>query len=837
MTEAFSIRRKGRFPRLRGSTALLLGIGLLCLFAIALLVSEIVEEMRFLNSASSDNVHWVLSQAEVEFLEFSNAVETARRNESTAARDTVIVEFDVFYSRMMTLGTGLLYADLREIDAFGQSVSDIRQKLDAMVPLIDGAPAELQAGLPILAEEATEIRPLLRTVATTGLQFFAESSDQSRMSVANTLLRLAAITVVLVLALVVVLAYNRHVSKQTERRGEELADAYTRLNTILETSLDAVIVSDLKGRILTFNTAAERIFQHPAEAVIGRNLGDIIIPDHLRAAHEAGMKRMRETGEHAVVGHGRVRLEAKRSNGEVFPVEMALEKAQTGEDEVVVGFLRDISRLVSSETELVEARDRALAGEKAKAEFLAMMTHEIRTPLNGLLGNLSLLEKTPLSSTQSRYVRNMDISGGVLMHHVDAVLDVARFEAGADVSREEAVHVGRLIQDIVNSQASAAEANGNHIQWGWIGEPLDWVEIDAARLQQVLLNLVGNAIKFTRNGRILIEAEQSVGAPGDGDMSGLDIRVIDSGIGISEADQDRVFNDFQTIEAANIEGQTGTGLGLGIARRFIEAMGGEIGCESTLGEGSVFWLHVPVVPVEGPEARDDTETEIAAVAACDVLLVEDNEINLELAQAMLSGLGHRVSVARDGEDAVKLSEGHKFDLILMDIRMPRLDGLGATRAIRSGEGACRDVPIIAFSANVLPDAKARFTDAGMSGFLPKPFSRGDLQQAIARHCASRHLPQTAPSAQASPMDRLLERYRAESIELFGWLATAPSDRHEIAERAHKIAGSAAAFGQPELRDALVAVETAAEEGASAGLDAAIKTAREAWEAAPAPSLG
>ncbi|MDQ2094935.1 ATP-binding protein [Rhodalgimonas zhirmunskyi] len=839
MTDAFSTRRKGRFSFLRPGHALLGAIGFLCAFAIAFLISEIVEELRYLNSASSDNVHWVLSQAEVEFLEFSNAVETARREPNEAALNHVIVEFDVFYSRMVTLGTGLLYADLRKIDAFGGSVAEIRRKLGAMVPVIDGPKVQLRSELGTLANEAREIRPLLRTVATRGLQFFAERSDQSRDSVAYTLLRLAAITVALVLALVVVLIYNRRVSRQTEKRGEELADAYTRLNTILQTSLDAVVVSDLEGRILNFNPAAERIFQRSYADVIGKDLAEVIIPDHFREAHYAGMKRMKATGKHKVVGHGRIRLEAMRANGEVFPVEMALEKAQTGEDEMVVGFLRDISHRVASETELVEARDRALAGEKAKAEFLAMMTHEIRTPLNGLLGNLALMKKTQLSPAQNRYVRNMGISGGVLMHHVDAVLDVARFESGASVTREEDVHIGRLVQDIVDSQASAAEANGNHIQWGWIGEPLEWIRIDASRLRQVLLNLVGNAIKFTHDGRILIEVEQTEGLQKDDRTCGLDIRVIDSGVGISEADQDRVFNDFQTVDQSRIEGQAGTGLGLGIARRFIEAMEGEIGCESTPGEGSVFWLHVPVAPVARPEERISQAPKTAPVASLDILLVEDNEINLELAREMLTGLGHRVTEARDGEQAVATAQARLFDLILMDIRMPRLDGLGATRAIRSGDGASRAVPIIAFSANVLPEAKDRFTAAGMSGFLPKPLSETELQQVIARFCGADQSQQEASPSDRNvdPMAHLRTRYLDETRDLFNWLARLPSDLGEIADRAHKIAGSAAAFGQPDLRDALIELEMAAESGHLDRVEDAIHGAREAWESAPEPTLG
>jgi len=354
----------------------------------------------------------------------------------------------------------------------------------------------------------------LRGATTTGLQYFVERSDLSRENFAATLLRLALIASSLVFALIALLAYTRRVGKQTETRGHELADAYARLNTILETSLDAVVVSDLEGRIVNFSPAAERIFHYSRDEALGQNIADILVPDHFRAAHDAGMERMKTTGEQKVVGHGRVRLEAKRRDGEIFPVELALERVSAGEDEMVVAFLRDISHRVAAETELVDARDKALAGEKAKAEFLAMMTHEIRTPLNGLLGNLALLEKTPLSPTQDRYVRNMDISGDLLMHHVDAVLDVARFESGVTTSASEVVHLGQLIQNIVDSQASAAEAHGNYIQWGRVEKAAKWVRLEAPRLQQILMNLVGTALKFPRNGLILIVSAREDAAVG-----------------------------------------------------------------------------------------------------------------------------------------------------------------------------------------------------------------------------------------------------------------------------------------------------------------------------------
>ncbi|WP_323770014.1 ATP-binding protein [Antarctobacter sp.] len=843
MTVPGGFRKSGR--------VIFFGVAFLCVISIAFLAVEIVRDLRLLNSASSDNVQWTLSQAEVEYLELRLAVEKAQL-QNAPDLDDMIEEFDVFYSRISTLESGAVYAALRDVPAFSMPLLDIRRMLDELVLVIDGPRDDLIRNLGTVDATLQAGQRDLRAMSTAGLLEFARVSDQQRTSVAITLLRVALLTAFLILALVGLLRHARRATRQTELRGQELSAAYARLNTVLDTSLDAVIVSDIDGKIQQFNPAAERIFKRDVADVIGRNIGQVIVPDHLRDLHDAGMKRMQATGARRVVGHGRVRLEGMRSDGEVFPVELALESAMTGDEEILIGFLRDISHRVAAENELVEARDKALAGEKAKAEFLAMMTHEIRTPLNGVLGNLSLLQETQLTPVQQRYAHNMSVSGKLLMSHVDAVLDIARFESGATVAQVEAVHIGRLVQDIVDSLTSAAEANDTALQWTWVGQPLDWAMIDLSRLQQVLLNLIGNAVKFTHHGRIVIELEQSDppcnGTDGPRDAACIDIRIIDTGIGIADGDLDRVFEDFQTSAHSPEHNVSGTGLGLGIARRFVQAMGGEIGAESTVGEGSVFWVRLPVTPAEAPAATVDLVADTGpALSDRNILLVEDNEINLQLARDMLTLIGHRVTVARDGREGVEAAKADRFDLILMDIRMPVMDGLAATKAIREGQGASRDVPIIAFSANVLPEAKDRFIASGMSAFLGKPLIKEELSQVIARFCAgdasdadltaAPHTPPAPPTHTPDPIVALMARYLEETDALFDWLGSKPTDWTEIADRAHRIAGSAAAFGQPDLRMALLKVETAAEAEDAPALDQAVQAAHQAWKTAPAPSVG
>lgn len=797
-------------------------LALAALVLLGVLVSEVVREFRWLRTANSDNTHWTLSQAEVEFLEYREAIIAAMDPEASPAElNRLVIEFDIFYSRMATFATGKLFVDLRERPGFGVPIAEVRAHLDTLVPLIDGPRETLTASLPVLLEDSDEIRLLLRRAATEGLQFFAEQAEASRTSVGNTLLRLAALTVAMFLALIFAMWRLQRAGLQTQKRGHQLADAYARLNTILETSLDAVIVTDLDGHILTFNAAAERIFQYDHDAVLGLNLAEIIIPEHLRAAHEQGMHRMRQGGEMNVVGHGRVRLEAKRRDGTIFPVELALQKGQVAGSDVIVGFLRDISRLVASETALVDARDKALAGEKAKAEFLAMMTHEIRTPLNGLLGNLSLLKQTDLGERQQNYLRNMEISGDLLMRHVDAVLDVARFEARGTQTQTEVIHLGQLLQDIVDSQASAATARGNRIRWEWAGPAGHWARLDAARVRQILLNLVGNAIKFTRNGQILIEAELSAG-----ETPVLEVRVIDTGIGIAKDQKSLVFEDFHTVSDVDTD-INGTGLGLGIARRFVEALGGEIGLESVQGEGSVFWLRIPIERAEAPDQNAPANVPPPS-APQSILLVEDNDINLELAREMLQVHGHHVVEARNGAEAVTEAARRQFDIILMDIRMPVMDGLQATTHIRQGDGPNRATPIIAVSANVLPEARDRFLASGMSGFLPKPLDQDSLLWLIATHGADGAERDKRPTTPApKTVSDLQARYRAETDAFLSQAKTLPLS--ELAETAHRLAGSAAAFGDTQMRAALVSLEIAADAQEKDGYALALEEVRTVWE--------
>ncbi|MGJ8605183.1 MAG: ATP-binding protein [Marivita sp.] len=794
--------------------------------AIVFMSVNVARDLRLLNSANSDNVQWSLSQAEVEFLEYELHLFQAVQEDRPRLRD-LRRRFDIFYSRIDTLRDSAIYEGLRGQDEFASNLGLIHAFLLRSIADIDSQDADLTEALPQLLESADRIRANVRALSNSGLNYFAENSDMRRSNVAITLTQMAAVVTLLLLALLCLSIYLNYLNGVNLRRRTEAIEAGKRMKIVTGTALDAVIVSDSEGRILDFNAAAEHIFGYSAAFAIGRNLADLIIPDHHFDAHNAGMDRMRHGGEKRVVGKGRVKLDAKRASGKVFPVELAIQTAETDEGNVFIAFLRDISHRVQAEQDLVAARDRALAGEKAKTDFLATMSHEIRTPLNGLLGNLSLLRDTKLTAKQARYIKNMDTSGKLLMSHISDVLDITKYDAGMLRIRPVAMNISTLLQDIIDNQSGAASANDTSLQWGWEGPSTDWVMADRDRLQHVLMNIIGNAVKFTRGGNVKVVATTN---DAQREAPRLKISVSDTGVGIDPQIMAQIFDDFMTGDSSYDRDVGGTGLGLGIAQRFVKALGGTIEVASEPGKGSTFDIHLPIVPVAAPLVIEKQQTDAVTGKTSHILLVEDNEINRVVAREMLIAAGHRVTEAHNGRIAVDLAHEQEFALILMDISMPVLDGRGATREIRSGKGASATTPIVALTANAMADEQQAYLVDGMNDILTKPLTREALLQIVSDQVglptkAKPGVPEIKNVVALSYIEELrdglgvtalqvfLERFVNEVDETLDALRDFEAlGLAETAACAHKISGSAATMGAVELRSALIRVENAAKQG-------------------------
>jgi signal transduction histidine kinase/CheY-like chemotaxis protein len=386
-------------------------------------------------------------------------------------------------------------------------------------------------------------------------------------------------------------------------------------------------------------------------------------------------------------------------------------------------------------TQRAEALREAEHHSQVKSRFLATMSHEMRTPLHGMLGLLEVLNQRPREAREAEELALISKSGKHLLELINDVLDISKIENSNLQLESRDFDLELLIEDVLAMQMATAYRKGLHLRsFSGLGEQC-WMVGDEARVKQILINLVGNAIKFTGEGEISVSTRFQENT--------LQVVVRDTGIGVPASAQAHIFEAFTQADGSYTRRYGGTGLGLSISRKLARAMGGDISCESTLGAGSTFTLSLPWIPGT-PQATAPDLTETVQQRAFEriskhVLLVDDNDVNLLVGESMLSHLGLTVSVARDGVEAVQSFLSARPDLILMDCQMPVMDGFAATREIRQAEQERKllRVPIIAVSASAFKEDRDKCFAAGMDAHLAKPFGEADLKRVMAVHVLSR----------------------------------------------------------------------------------------------------
>ena len=508
------------------------------------------------------------------------------------------------------------------------------------------------------------------------------------------------------------------------RAAAERSEARYRL--LAESALDIIAHSDLDGRMTYMSPAVRAILGYePDELLDGRYLKILLEEDWPEIRRVVQLQRDCPKGTAAPPAET-VEYRAFRKDGRMIWLESRPTLAcdpVTGEPTGITDIIRDVTARKTLEMDLRAARTEAEAAAAVKAAFLANMSHELRTPLTAVIGFANLLAEEPdLGPRGRRYVDRIATGGQTLLATINDILDFSRLEQGRIALSPRPTAIGELVSEVLEMLAPDAAAKGLVLRAvGDDGAP-PTLRLDPERVRQVLLNLVGNAVKFTEVGEVRLETDYDVRT------GRLRISVTDTGPGVRAEDQALIFARFSQIDAALTREHGGTGLGLAISRGLVELMGGDIGVESTLGQGARFWFEIPALIGSGDAAEVGGEDDIPLPPpGSRVLVVDDNAGNRELVRSVLEAVGVEVAEAVDGEAGVAAASAASFDAILMDLRMPRLDGVAAARRIRAEEGPSARSPIIAFSA----DVRSGPLDPVFDGATPKPLTVLSLLSTLA----------------------------------------------------------------------------------------------------------
>lgn len=546
-----------------------------------------------------------------------------------------------------------------------------------------------------------------------------ESIDQKRFYV-RWIYALALLVTIMALLLLRVL-YQAKKLKDTESE---------RSLAILTTAVDGIITIDAEANIQSFNPSAERMFGYSAEEVIGKNV-KLLMPEPYHSEHDDYVKNYQQTGQAKVIGIGGREVVALRKDGTEFPMALGIGRFEADGKPMFVGMVRDISEWKHAQESLMDAKEQAEHANQLKSEFLATMSHEIRTPMNGIIGMTELLMETRLDNKQHGYANTVLNSADSLLHIINDILDFSKIEAGKFELECAPFNLRSSCEEVADLLAAKTKGGIVELILRYPPHVAENVIGDSDRLRQIITNFLGNAIKFTESGYILLSVEEVAALDLADEQVKFKISIEDTGIGIAEDAQNKIFEKFSQADASITRKYGGTGLGLAICQQLAAMMDGEVGLSSVPGEGSTFWF---TVVLDRAPARTQTQaTDIDTFSGLNLLLVDDITVNGHLLAEHLSDADMHCDLAFSGEQALDLvkDKGQDFyHMMLLDYRMPNMDGIELAMALRKNLGT-QCPPLVLFSCETIMGQLYQSIVDSFEGFIAKPVRRAQMRELLA----------------------------------------------------------------------------------------------------------
>ncbi|WP_089962132.1 response regulator [Limnohabitans sp. 2KL-3] len=527
---------------------------------------------------------------------------------------------------------------------------------------------------------------------------------------------------------------------EREQVEKNLRLSESKLQSIFRSVPEGIVVADAHGKMVQCNDAMAGIFGYPMEELMGQRV-NLLMADTDRQHHDQSMSNYLDTGEKKLMNQPRV-LHGRRRDGSLFPVRVTISETRLDKEHFFIGVMQDFTAIQSAQDLLVEAKEKAEQANRMRGEFLANMSHEIRTPMNGIVGMTELALDTSEPDRQKEYLVLARDSANHLLQIINEILDFSKIEAKALELELLEVSPAQLVRQTVRSLEQLAFAKGVAVTLEMGSDIPERLWMDPVRMRQVLTNLIGNAIKFTDAGSVTVCTERLSAA--DANTVVLRISIIDTGIGFDPERTEALFSPFTQADGSVTRSFGGTGLGLAITRSLLQLMGGSISAEGRPGKGATFVATLPVRQVLNssvltPPPTLDSEVKKTPGQTYSVLLVEDHDINRKLAEIMLQRMGYRYALAADGQQALDRLAQERFDVVLMDVMMPVMDGISALKLLRQREALQGDrTRVLMVTAHAMTGDRERFLSAGADGYVSKPMSQVALQKEIERVLNVRH---------------------------------------------------------------------------------------------------